>query len=126
MNNRLELQRRLCIFVQKLKRREKSGWKHLDLVCSCCSLCFVFVLFFFHSKLIELIVRIFSPQDFAEYVEYINIYYCLTVGIVIIDLLYDFCVVVGTGNNVDITHLKSVRVHFAPGSNGRSFPLEYS
>ena len=22
--------------------------------------------------------------------------------------------------------LKSVRVHFAPGSNGRSFPLEYS
>ena len=25
-----------------------------------------------------------------------------------------------------LAQLKSVHVHFAPGSNGRSFPLEYS
>ena len=59
MYNRLELQRRLCIFVQKLKRREKSGWKHLDLVCSCCSLCSFLFCFSFIKNLLRIFI---SPR----------------------------------------------------------------
>ena len=41
-------------------------------------------------------------------------------------LLHRMKEVCGATSRMMKDELKSVRVHFAPGSNGRSFPLEYS